>query len=477
MATTEAREAVERKLEAEGLSDAAVKAFLHNYGKLTGGESGLIPEGDIEAVATLPRLEDLAGGEAKAADAAAVKALLSQTVVLKLNGGLGTSMGLEKAKSLLPVKDGHSFLDLIARQVGHLAEANAGAQVQFVVMNSFSTNEDTLAALRGAHPALLRQEDLVLLQNKSPKIDAATLAPVAWEAAPGLEWCPPGHGDIYPSLLGSGMLDRLVQRGFRYAFVSNSDNLGAVMSTDLLSHFAASGAAFLMEVAERTEADKKGGHLARRKRDGQLILRESAMCPDEDKPKFQDVSLHRYFNTNNLWLDLQQLREKMRACDGLVPLPLIKNKKTVDPRDGASTAVFQLETAMGSAIECFANAAAVVVPRARFSPVKTCSDLFALRSDAYRLTADSCVKLADSRAARGPPVIKLDDRHYKHVDKMERLCPKGVPSLLHCDRLEVEGPVVFEAGTTFRGANKIVNNGTDPVHLPPGEYENQSIVL
>lgn len=43
--------------------------------------------------------------------------LLSATAVLKLNGGLGTSMGLEKAKSLLPVKDGKTFLDLIAEQV------------------------------------------------------------------------------------------------------------------------------------------------------------------------------------------------------------------------------------------------------------------------------------------------------------------------------------------------------------------------
>ena len=197
------------------------------------------------------------------------------------------------------------------------------------------------------------------------------------------------------------------------------------------------------------------------------------MCPDEDKPKFQDVSLHRYFNTNNLWLDLQQLREKMRACDGLVPLPLIKNKKTVDPRDAASTAVFQLETAMGSAIECFANAAAVVVPRSRFSPVKTCNDLFSLRSDAYRLTEDFCVELNRAK----PPVIKLDDKHYKHVDKMERLCPEGVPSLLHCDRLEVSGPVVFKAGTTFKGANTIVNKGSEPLELAPGEYTDQSIVL
>jgi UTP--glucose-1-phosphate uridylyltransferase/phosphoglucomutase len=380
---------------------------------------------------------------------------------------------LEKAKSLLPVKDGHSFLDLIADQINHLSETNAGAKIQFVLMNSFSTNQDTLDALQTTHPEVLSQEDLVLLQNKSPKIDASTLKPVDWSAAPDLEWCPPGHGDIYPSLLGSGMLDRLIARGFRYAFVSNSDNLGAVMSTDLLAHFAQSGAAFMMEVAERTEADKKGGHLARRKEDGQLILRESVMCPDEDKSLFQDVSLHKYFNTNNLWLDFVQLKEKMNAFDGLVPLPLIKNKKTVNPRDSASTSVFQLETAMGSAIECFSNASAVVVPRSRFSPVKTCNDLFSLRSDAYHLTEDFCVKLKGP----SPPLVKLDDKHYKHVDKMEKLCPQGVPSLVSCTRLEVSGPVIFSPGTTFKGKCSVVNAGTEPVALPPGEYTDKEIVL
>ena len=326
--TDAAVKAVEEKLSTEGLSEAAVKAFLYNYGKLTGGESGLIPESDIDAVKELPRLEDLQ----KESSEVDLKDLLSQTVVLKLNGGLGTSMGLEKAKSLLPVKEGRSFLDLIADQINHLSKENS-AKIQFVLMNSFSTNQDTLDALKSTHPEILTQEDLVLLQNKSPKIDAGTLKPVEWKAAPDLEWCPPGHGDIYPSLLGSGMLDRLIGKGFRYAFVSNSDNLGAVMSTDLLAHFVSSGAAFMMEVAERTEADKKGGHLARRKADGQLILRESAMCRDEDKALFQDVSLHKYFNTNNLWLDFVQLKKKMEEYDGIVPLPLIKNKKTVNPME------------------------------------------------------------------------------------------------------------------------------------------------
>ena len=216
--------------------------------------------------------------------------LLSKTAVLKLNGGLGTSMGLEKAKSLLPVKDGKTFLDLIALQVKHTREETGAAGLRFVLMNSFSTSEDTRAFLSKEHPELLAQPDSELLQNKSPKLDARTLEPVSWPADPDLEWCPPGHGDIYPSLLGSGMLSRLIDAGVEYLFVSNSDNLGATLDVDLLVHFASSKAPFLMEVAERTAADKKGGHLAVRAADGRLTLRESAQCLDEDKAAFEDIT-------------------------------------------------------------------------------------------------------------------------------------------------------------------------------------------
>jgi UDP-N-acetylglucosamine pyrophosphorylase len=239
--------------------------------------------------------------------------------------------------------------------------------------------------------------------------------------------CPPGHGDIYVSLKGSGLLDRLLSRGVRYLFVSNSDNLGATLDVDLLSYFAGSGRPFLMEVCERLESDKKGGHLAVRKSDGSLLLRESAMCPDGDKASFEDISRHRFFNTNNLWVDLQQLRSRMDELGGVLPLPMIKNKKTVNPRDSSTPAVFQLETAMGSAIECFPGAGAVCVPRSRFAPVKTCSDLFALRSDAFELSEESVVRLR----AEQVPTVKLDDKHYKLVDRMEALV-QAPPSLLHC---------------------------------------------
>src|SRR5262245_27052493 len=366
------------KMRNAGLSEAAVQAFQHNYSNFIAGQTGMIPEASIQAVADLPRLEQLAG------KGSVEPSLMSQTMVLKLNGGLGTSMGLEQTKSLLVVKNGLTFLDFIARHILHLRQKYK-VPLRFMLMNSFNTSKDTLKFLQ-KYPELGDAQALELMQSSVPKVDATTLRPVAWPANPQLEWCPPGHGDIYPSLLGSGWLDRLLQLGVKYMFVSNSDNLGASLDPDLLRYFAESGKSFLMEVAERTTSDRKGGHLA--KRGNTFLLRESAQCPEGDMSTFQDIERHRFFNTNNLWIRLDKLKDLLNKHGGFVPLQMIKNVKTADPRNKNSPSVVQLETAMGSAIENFENSGAIVVSRARFAPVKTTSDLFALRSDAYKITED-----------------------------------------------------------------------------------------
>jgi UDP-glucose pyrophosphorylase len=432
---------VAKKMRDAGLSEAAVAAFERSFGLLAANESGLIPESAIAPARDIPRYEDVA-------DTPADESLLAKAVMLKLNGGLGTSMGLEKAKSLLPVRDGRTFLDLIVRQVLSVRR-KTGADLRFLLMNSFSTSADTLAHL-ARYPELGPPEDLELMQNKVPKIDAATLAPVEWPADPDLEWCPPGHGDLYPAILGSGLLDRLLDGGFLYLFVSNSDNLGATLDPKLLKWFADSGRPFVMEVTARTAADRKGGHLAVRASDGRLLLRESAQCPDGDMDAFQDIERHRFFNTNNLWLRLDALKAELEKNGGLMPLPVIRNKKTVDPRDKKSPPVYQLETAMGAAVECFAGAGAVAVPRTRFAPVKTTADLLALRSDAYVITDDGRAELAPERNGV-PPEIVLDNDHFKLVDQLDAALAGGVPSLLHCRRLEVHGPVKFSSSDRFEG--------------------------
>ena len=263
------------KMESAGVSAAAVNAFSRCYEALVSNHSGMIPETDILPADQVEDWQDIT-----ASTPAADKDLISRCVCIKLNGGLGTSMGLQKAKSLLKIKGEDTFLDLIVRQVKHLRSIS-GTPVRLLLMNSFSTSADTLAYLeKYAADGFADPAQVELMQNRVPKILADGLSPASCPEQPELEWCPPGHGDLYPALLGSGWLDRLLADGVKYAFVSNSDNLGAQLDMNFLRWFAESGAPFVMEVTRRTEADRKGGHLAVRKSDGQLILREVAQFPN-----------------------------------------------------------------------------------------------------------------------------------------------------------------------------------------------------
>jgi UDP-N-acetylglucosamine pyrophosphorylase len=453
-------------MAAAKLSAVAIRAFLYQYQKLEQNDAGLIPENSISPLGPLSSMEDEAAYRGRS-DVAA------QTVVLKLNGGLGTGMGLEKAKSLLKIRHELTFLDIIARQFLNLCSTVA-PQLKLILMNSFSTSDDTVAAL-ARYPELGDPRDLELTQNKVPKIDVKSLAAADWPQNPSLEWCPPGHGDIYPSLLGSGLLDRLMSEDKKFLFVSNSDNLGATLDLRLLEFFANSGAPFLMEVTARTAADRKGGHLARRNADQRLLLRESAQCPEEDLAAFQNIEKHRYFNTNNLWIRLDALRAELDRSDGLLPLPLIRNEKTIDPRDKSTPKVFQLETAMGAAIECFDGARAIAVERNRFSPVKTTADLLSVRSDAYELDAEFRLVLRSERNGL-PPVVKLSD-HYKLVEQFEHLVARGVPSLVHCHSLAIEGQMEFEPEVKVVGDVKFVVRGDKAKRVPAGTYEDKEIEL
>jgi len=447
-------EAAVEKMRAEGLGDAAVQTFAHHLRKLREGETGTLPESEIEPARDLPDADELPERDGSV-DA------MSQAVVIKLNGGLGTGMGMTRAKSLLEVKDGRSFLDLIAEQILDLRE-RSGARIPLVLMNSFATRDDSLAALE-RYPDLSADVPPDFVQNKVPKVREDDLEPAEWPDDPSLEWAPPGHGDLYAALVTSGMLDALLERGYRWAFVSNSDNLGAVLEPRILAWLAESGAPFLMEVADRTPSDRKGGHLARRRSDGGLVLREIAQTPDEDVDAFQDVERHRYFNTNTLWVDLEALHRLLGETGGVLDLPMIVNRKTVDPADKSSTPVIQLETAMGAAIGVFEGAAALRVPRSRFVPVKTTNDLLSLRSDAYVVGEGRAVHLAPERQGV-PPFVDLDGDHYKLVDDFDRRFPAGPPSLVGCDALRVEGDVRFGRDVVVRG--EVTVHG--PASVPDG---------
>ncbi|HZJ04832.1 MAG TPA: UTP--glucose-1-phosphate uridylyltransferase [Nocardioidaceae bacterium] len=445
------------KMANDGVDPVAIDVFAHYYRLVESGESGMVPESTIEPL-EMEALADVSVGEDTAHRA------IATTVVIKLNGGLGTSMGMDHPKSLLEVRDGLSFLDVIVGQVLALRK-EYDAQLPLLFMNSFRTSSETLEVL-ARHPDLAVGDlPLDFLQNKEPKLRADDLTPVEWAEDPSLEWCPPGHGDIYTALRGTGLLDRLIEAEFTQAFVSNSDNLGAVPDPRVAGWFAQSGAPFAIEAVRRTPSDRKGGHFATRKTDGRIVLRETAQTLTEDQHALADLSRHRFTSTNNLWFNLVAMREELDRRDGILGLAMIKNTKHVDPADSTSPEVIQIETAMGAAIEVFDGATTIEVGRDRFVPVKTTNDLLVLRSDCYELGADYVLNLV----ADTVPFIDLDSSQYKFVGQFDRHFPEGVPSLKGADSLTVQGDWVFGTGVTVTGNAVLSEPETGSSgHIPPG---------
>ena len=369
--------AVLAKAEAGGVHAAELSALRRRLRQLGEQQAGRLPGEVLEPLPDLPRLDELPEpppGQARE--------VLDQLVIVKLDGGLGTSMGLSGPKSLFEVKPGTSFLDVLATQVLALRQRH-GARLPLVLMNSAATRGPSLDALRRYDGLRVPGLPLDFLQGREPKIRADDLQPVQWPAGPELEWCPPGHGDIYTALAASGTLDVLLGAGLRYAFVSNSDNLGALADVRIAGWLAAEQVPFALAAVRGTPADRKGGHLARYQ--GRVVLRETAQVPDGDT-SFTDVERWRWYNTNNIWIDLRALQD-LQAADPAAPdLPLIVNRETVDPRDPASTPVIQLESAMGAAIGSIPGARAVHVPRSRFAPVKTTDDLLVVPASVVLVT-------------------------------------------------------------------------------------------
>jgi UTP--glucose-1-phosphate uridylyltransferase len=432
------------KMTAAGVHPLAIEVFAHHYRQLERGETGFIPESSIEP------LDMAALADAEVDEETGVRAL-RQTAVIKLNGGLGTSMGMERAKSLLCVRRGLSFLDIIARQTLHLRRTH-DARIPLVFLNSFRTSADTLAALSRYADLAVDGIPLELLQNKEPKLLERDLTPVAWPRDPGLEWCPPGHGDLYTAMSASGLIPKLLAAGYRQVFVSNADNLGAVPEPRVAGWFAQSGAPFAIEAVRRTPSDRKGGHFAVREADGRIVLRETAQTAPEDLDALGDLGRHRFTSTNNIWIDLEALQAALDGRDGMLGLPLIRNVKTVDPADPSTPKVVQIESAMGAAIEIFEDARTIEVTRRRFVPVKTTNDLLVLRSDVYDIGADFVL----DQAAPMIPFVDLDGV-YKLVGDFDKRFKEGAPSLREAESFVVDGDWTF--GDNVRIVGKVTLDG------------------
>ena len=446
------------KMQAEKLDQIVIDSFRYLYDKLAAGESGKLCRTEIDQPADdrLVLYADLPDGK---------KAPLEQMAVIKLNGGLGTSMGLDKAKSLFKVKDEYTFLDIIALQIINLRKQKDIA-IPLLFMNSFNTSDDTLSYLAKYNSLKINDLPLDFLQNKFPKVIKDTLKPLEM-ADDKLNWNPPGHGEIYMVMKKTGVLDLLLKKGYKYIFISNSDNLGAVANGRILQYIAEENVPFIMEVCHRTEMDKKGGHLAQDKQ-GRLILRESAQCPEEEIKDFQNIDFYKYFNTNNLWVNLQALEQKLRENDNFLQLTPIMNEKKVD-----EIPVIQLESAMGSAINVFEDSRAVVVGRERFVPVKKTNEFLAVRSNAYAIDENWQIKLIEGKAYA--PQIQLDEKYYKTVNDFDQRMNGHYPSLEDCEALSIEGDVHFGENVVIKGRVEV--SASRPSVLENIELNNENIKL
>lgn len=448
------------KMESAGLHPFVIDTFAYYYKKIVSGETGLVSDRDIRPIPS-NEVQDATHLEEYAE---AGRNALKNAVMIKLNGGLGTSMGLTRAKSLLEVKNGKTFLEIILRQTEK-------RHVKLALMNSFSTHDDTLDTLSKIQPS---DRPLLFLQNKFPKVLQENFAPANWPNNPELEWNPPGHGDIYAAMYTSGVLKSLLDTGITYAFISNSDNLGATLDESLLGFFSENRFPFMMEVAPRTPSDIKGGHVAKL-RDDRLTLRESAQCPKNELSAFRDIKRYRFFNTNNIWINLEAL-DRLLEKQGIIRLPLIRNPKTLEPRDDKSPKVYQIETAMGAAISLFKGATLIQVPLSRFLPVKKCNELLSIRSDRFIFSKEN--NLVFNPKIRSKIIeIDLDPRYFGKIDLFDERFIHGIPSLMDCESLTIRGDVRFEGNVTIKGRVIITNELESQAVVKEGSVLDKDVIF
>jgi UTP--glucose-1-phosphate uridylyltransferase len=452
------------KMQNDGLDSEIIDSFSYYYQKVVNNEKGFIHDKDITSIESeeIPDLKDLENYTE------AGKKMMHQTVMIVLNGGLGTSMGLTGPKSLIKIKHNKTFLEF-------KMEDSKNRGMKLVLMNSFRTHEKTLSALKQMGMKNDPDSPLSFLQYKFPKINRDDLSPAVWPKDPSLEWNPPGHGDVYSALISSKMIHKLLDQNIRYAFISNSDNLGARVEESILGYFSQKNFPFLMEVTQRRPLDAKGGHLAKHK-NGRLILREIAQCPEDELDAFQDIEKYRFFNTNNLWIDLVFLNDYI-SKHKRIELPLILKPAKLDPRDDLSPDIFQVETAMGAAISLFEGASAIKVSKTRFIPVKGHNDLLSIWSDYYIVEEGKGMVINPVRDITLPINISLDPRFFRKIDMFFERFPSGPPSLVQCESLTVKGNIIFEKDVKVIGKVLIENTKDTPAIIPKGTLVNQDILI
>eukprot|EP00768_Dysnectes_brevis_P002511 gnl/Dysnectes_brevis/1883_a2165_1626.p1 GENE.gnl/Dysnectes_brevis/1883_a2165_1626~~gnl/Dysnectes_brevis/1883_a2165_1626.p1 ORF type:complete len:504 (-),score=109.94 gnl/Dysnectes_brevis/1883_a2165_1626:115-1500(-) len=429
--------------EVKGAMELITRASSSKDAPLVWSDVKNVPEDRLIDYSTLPSPSELHD-------------VLSQIVILKLNGGLGTSMGCTCAKTLIPVKHGLSFLDIILRQVASL-NATHGVDIPVVFMNSFNTDKDTKAAVTNS--GIQGVNVFHFNQAMFPRLDPKTMLPnTATTPDQSAYWYPPGHGDVLRAFRDSGLVEQFAKQGKRWVFISNGDNLGATLDTTIASHLMDEGTdlQFMMEVTPKSMADVKGGTIV--SYHGRVRLLECAQVPKEHVEDFKSVEKFSVFNTNNVWVNLTSLHEA-----GSIELDIIRNPKKI-----GAMPVLQLETAVGAAIGFFPRAAGVVVPRSRFVPVKRTGDLLLVQSDVFELGSDFRL----NRVSGWLPRVRLSPA-FKHLADYQARIPQP-PSLKRCAELVVVGDVSIASDVSCVGNVQIIADRDGSLTVPSGaSLENQ----
>lgn len=382
------------------------------------------------------------------------KVLLNKLAVLKLNGGLGTTMGMVGPKSAIKVKNGKNFIDLVYTQLDALNK-KYGTEVPLILMNSFNTDERTKKIIK-------KYSDIkTIKQSVFPRISAENLMPISGEEM----WYPPGHGDVFITLINSGMLDELIAEGKEYLFISNIDNLAATVDLKILQYFASEDLDFCMELTEKTRADIKGGTLINY--NGILTLLEIAQVPSNKKSEFTSVRKFKVFNTNSIWIRLKALKEiDIDKFD----LDIIQNKKVVN-----GESVIQLETAMGAAIKNFPSNCGILVPRTRFLPIKTCSDLFLVESNVFE-EKNGYLSYNPNKLTKSNPTVKLIGKNFSKITEYEEAF-ESIPDIVDLEILTVVGDVKFGKNVVLKGIVVIMSPDGSSIQIPEGSVLEDKVLL
>ncbi|MCP9262957.1 UTP--glucose-1-phosphate uridylyltransferase [Dirofilaria immitis] len=347
--------------------------------------------------------------------------ILKRVSVVKLNGGLGTTMGCNGPKSLIELRSGLTFLDFAIGHVRHFNEQN-NSSVPLVLMNSFNTDKAVYEYL-----ADRKINVKTFLQSKCPRIFVKNSMPVPLkDGGENIEgWYPPGHGNIFKSMHFTGVLDELLAQGRDICFISNIDNTGATIDLRI--------------------AKLMGG----------TLVEINGYIMHLEMPQGSVIS---YVCFHDRWI--------------LLGLGKVRRKDAITVVLSNGEFVNQLETSLGGAIRNFDKVLSIKVPRSRFLPVKNTQELLAIMSDLYEVTENFSLQFVRKDKA---PIIELSEHFSKISEFRERFCE--IPRLRELKRLKVEGNIYFEHDVILKDNVEIIADQGQKLKVAKGEcLENIKLV-